>query len=121
METLVKKTTEAVADYLNNLSSDELVNIHNQICQNCNYPDDEIFCNDEEFFKTFFTDPNEAVRASFYGDYRYMDQYVKFNGYGNLDSTNYPESLIDVEAIAENIIEEPENYYLDFEFDEFEE
>lgn len=43
--------------------------------------------NDEEFFEMFFGhNPMEAVRASFYGDYRYADQYVRFDGYGNLES-----------------------------------
>ena len=45
--------------------------------------------NDEEFFNTFFPDnPMEAVRASWYGDYNYCDDYVRFNGYGNLESFN---------------------------------
>ncbi|XAG96883.1 hypothetical protein U7128_000233 [Bacillus phage KKP_4050] len=45
--------------------------------------------NDEEFFNVFFEGkPMEAVRAVFYGDYRYMDDYVKFDGYGNLESAS---------------------------------
>lgn len=45
--------------------------------------------NDEEFFNIFFYNkPDEAVRAAFYGDYRYMDDYVQFNGYGNLVSVS---------------------------------
>ena len=49
----------------------------------------EYWDNDEEFFNTFFrNDPMEAVRASYYGDYNYCDDYVKFNGYGNLESAN---------------------------------
>lgn len=45
--------------------------------------------NDEEFFQMFFEERiDEAVRATYYGDYRYTDEYVRFNGYGNLDSVN---------------------------------
>ena len=45
--------------------------------------------NDEEFFNTFFyNNPTEGVRASFYGDYNYCDNWVKFDGYGNLKSVN---------------------------------
>ena len=45
--------------------------------------------NDEEFFNTFFyNNPMEAVRSSYYGDYNYCDDYVRFNGYGNLESFN---------------------------------
>ena len=49
----------------------------------------EYWNNDEEFFNTFFyNNPTEAVRSSYYGDYNYCDEYVRFNGYGNLVSFN---------------------------------
>ena len=45
--------------------------------------------NDDDFFNTFFyNNPSEAVRSSYYGNYNYCDKYVKFNGYGNLESFN---------------------------------
>lgn len=47
----------------------------------------EFYENDDDFFNLFFEGrPAEAVRASYYGDYRYMDEYVRFNGYANLES-----------------------------------
>ena len=56
--------------------------------------------NDEEFFNTFFDNPMEAIRATYYGDYNYNDEYVKFNGYGNIDSyTEYER----IEEIKDNI------------------
>ncbi|WCS68871.1 hypothetical protein Goe17_02550 [Bacillus phage vB_BsuM-Goe17] len=43
--------------------------------------------NDEDFFNTFFEgEPMKAVRAAVYGDYNYTDDYVKYDGYGNLVS-----------------------------------
>ena len=49
----------------------------------------EYFDNDEEFFNTYFyNNPTEAVRSAYYGDYNYCDKYVRFNGYGNLESFN---------------------------------
>ena len=49
----------------------------------------EYWNNDEEFFNTFFANnPTEAVRSVYYGDYNYCDEFVKFNGYGNLESFN---------------------------------
>ena len=45
--------------------------------------------NDDDFLNTFFyNNPSEAVRSSYYGNYNYCDKYVKFNGYGNLESFN---------------------------------
>ena len=49
----------------------------------------EYYENNEEFFNTFFYNtPMEAVRSSFYGDYHFADNWVKFDGYGNLKSVN---------------------------------
>lgn len=49
----------------------------------------EYWDNDEEFFNTFFyNNPTEAVRSAYYGDYNYCDDYVRFNGYANLESFN---------------------------------
>ena len=49
----------------------------------------EYWNNDEEFFNTFFyNNPMEAVRSSYYGNYNYCDNWVKFDGYGNLKSVN---------------------------------
>ena len=46
-----------------------------------------VYSNDDEFFQIFFESKvMEAVRAVSYGDYNYMDEYVRFNGYGNIES-----------------------------------
>ena len=59
--------------------------------------------NDEDFFDTYFGGkPMEAVRAAVYGDYNYTDDYVKFDGYGNLKSV----SEYDLERELEDHIEE---------------
>ena len=70
----------------------------------------EYWNNDEEFFNTFFfNNPMEAVRSSFYGDYKFCDEYVKFNGYGNLESFND----YDLEKEYKNYIEDIVNSLLE--------
>lgn len=72
----------------------------------------EAFENDEEFFNTFFHhNPMEAVRAAHYGDYNYMDQYVKFNGYGNLESLNEEEYIEELKYNIDEILDELERNY----------
>lgn len=62
--------------------------------------------NDEYFFRDFFQDKvDDAVRATYYGDYNYMDDYVHFNAYGNLDSVSEYEYDNEIEENAEEIIE----------------
>ena len=70
----------------------------------------DVYSNDEEFFEMFFEgNPMEVARAIYYGDYNYNDEYIKFNGYGNLESFSeydYKELLEEnIEEITENLIE----------------
>jgi hypothetical protein len=109
-KTVINKTIESITDHLNNLHDDELVMFHNIYCRENNY-EDEIYNNDEDFFNTFFDGKvMEAVRAVSFGEYRYNDDYVTFNGYANLESFNSPGDRVDISAIAEDILESPENY-----------
>ena len=70
----------------------------------------EVYENDEEFFDMFFEGrPAEVARAIYYGDFNYNDEYIKFNGYGNLESLDrydYEELLEEnIKEITENLIE----------------
>lgn len=79
----------------------EIVGVIN--CYDGSLDDLEYYENDEDFFNTFFYDnPMESVRASFYGDYRYMDEYVKFNVYRNLVSYSLYEIRLElIESVGE--------------------
>lgn len=88
MKTTIKNTPEAIMEYLNGLTNSELVSIHNEYCQANGYGDNEI-----------------------YSSYEYGHDYVKFNGYANLVSFNDASGEIDLNAIAADIEENPENYY----------
>ena len=80
----------------------------------------EVYENDEEFFNMFFEGkPAELARAIYYGDFNYNDNYIKFNGYGNLESLSeyeYEEMLEEnIEEITENLIEYVEFISIDNE------
>lgn len=76
-----------VKPYLDDLSDDELVGEFNEYCQNNNCYDDEIHEFNDYFFEVNFSSPIEAARAVFFGDIKnWMDEYIKFNTYGNLES-----------------------------------
>ena len=61
----------------------------------------------------FFENKLDAVRATFYGDYRYNDDYVRFNGYGNLESFSEYDMIEEIkdsiDEIVENLIEYKDN------------
>lgn len=65
----------------------------------------EYWENDEEFFNTYFyNNPMEAVRSSFFGHYNYCDEYVKFDGYGNLSSSNEYEIELEYKDYIDDIV-----------------
>ena len=101
---------QAIIEQIENMKTDELINLNNIYCSEANYHDDEIYVNDDDFFNTFFqNDVIGAVRATTYGNYSYGHKYVKFNGYGNLESFDffYVDELIESpEKIAKFCIEE---------------
>lgn len=101
------------------LSTDELKEMAKDI-NNWNGSLDylDYYENDEYFFEMMFgTKVDDAVRAVCYGTYEYMDDYVRFNAYGNLDSCSEFEYEKEIEDNAEEIIEayldEIENMYDD--------
>ena len=82
-----------------------------------------VYENDEEFFGMFFSNnPMELARAIYYGDYKYNDEYVRFDVYGNLESLDdfeYEEELKDnIEEILDELMENYNNIYLPAEIEE---
>ena len=78
-----------IIDLINGMDDHELVILNNEYCESANIYDSEIFANDDEFFEIFFDNNTlRAIQATQFGDYRYHDNWVTFNGYGNLDSFN---------------------------------
>ena len=66
-----------------------------------NFSVSEWMPHDEEFYNIYFEgNPIEAVRAVLFGDVRWSDDYVRFNGYGNLETTQ----SIPYDDEADNII-----------------
>ena len=89
---------------LNN--DEELLNIVNEVnSYNGSLDFLEYWENDEEFFNTFFSDnPMEVARATFYGNYKYCDPYVRFNGYGNLESFDEYELIKECKYYIDEIV-----------------
>ena len=103
---------EAIIDYISNIDNFEevfeLVNIINSY--DGTMPSIEYFYNDEEFFNIFFgINTVDAVKAVCFGDYKFEDEFVKFDGYNNLESANRYEVFNDYDFykkdIADKIIE----------------
>jgi len=90
-----------------NKSDDEKISLWNEYCsEQCN--EDEIYVFDDEFFEIFFNNkPMEAARAASFGEVNWSDEYISFNGYGNLKSLSESQAInaIDEAALIEWLIE----------------
>ena len=76
------------------------INSYNGSLDNLNF-----YENDEDFFNTFFVDnPMEVARATFYGNYKYCDEFVRFNGYGNLESFDEYEAMKEIKSYIDDIV-----------------
>lgn len=101
------EVTEKIQDW----DDSDWVSAHNTYCAENNQSDDEIHAFDDEFFDTFFDGkPMEAARATHFGEVNWNDDYITFNGYGNLKSFSNIEDYINKDAIIADIIENPRNY-----------
>lgn len=66
----------------------------------------DIHDNNEDFFNDYYYENTlKAVRAVCYGDYRYTDDYVIINNSANLESSNSYMNFIELDDLAEAIIE----------------
>lgn len=86
--------------------------------------------NDEDFFNVHFAEPMEAVRAAYFGEYQYSDDYVRFNAYGNLKSVStwdFKQELKDgkdeiveryIEMLEDNSVSEYRHLFEEVEDDE---
>ncbi len=105
----MKNRKESIIAILKAMDNDVLVDVWNEYCQEQNM-DDYIYNNDEYTLQDMFggseNPVNEALRAAFYGNYRYSDDYVMFDAYANLKSFDEydVENNIDFDTLADYIM-----------------
>jgi hypothetical protein len=109
-ESLSESELEKIFKYIEldyeNKDDSEKVSLWNEYCSEQSN-EDEIYDFDEEFFELYFEGrPMEIARAVHFGDIQnWNDNYIKFNGYGNLVSFNNPLDVMDENSLIEWLIE----------------
>lgn len=94
----------------------DLVARWNEYCENNSYYDDMIYSMDEFDELMEGRSPHEIARMVFYGhDFNPNYDWFWFNGYGNLESSDYTNQYcpIDLDAIAEEDEDEDEDEEVD--------
>jgi hypothetical protein len=88
------KTLEQITETLESLNDNKLLNLWNDYQDEIS-GEQQVYEFDDEFFETYFTSPAEAARATFFGKIdNWSAKYITFNGYGNLEASNYLSELI---------------------------
>lgn len=117
----MKTLKEFVIEQINDLSSEQLIELNNTYCRENNI-EGEIYENDDDLLNEHFSSISDAVRAAIYGDYNYSHDYVRFNGYANresLTSVDTSDLCELVEVIAKYAIDNQEDFdMLDFNIEE---
>ncbi len=104
------KTLEQITEILESLNNSELFDLWNSYQAEIS-GDQQIYEFDDEFFSTFFSDPAEAARATFFGKIESWNaKYIMFNGYGNLEADNYLENMISLYDLANYIDAHQDEY-----------
>ncbi|OIQ22044.1 MAG: hypothetical protein BM557_01305 [Flavobacterium sp. MedPE-SWcel] len=101
-------------ELIDDLEDVNWVYLNNEYCNNTGV-DNYIYEFTDDFFDThFFDNPTNAAMAASFGKINWSDDYIEFNGYGNLESISEDliETRIDKEEIIAHIIENKESYSL---------
>lgn len=94
---------EKFVDLFNELDTPAKIEIFNHYCE-INRSDDTIYVFDDDFFNTFFTYPMDAARATFFGRIQnWNDEYIRFDGYGNLESLSEYDVDKDIDCYIADI------------------
>lgn len=102
---------ESFEEKFNELSTNEKVAIFNNHCFNQNDPDSAFSEFDDEFFENSFSSKIDVARAIHFGTISsWNDEYIRFNGYGNLESYNEIQVLEEISDNIESIYNDEESW-----------
>ena len=102
--------TEMIKDLLENMSESQLYTIVNEYFDKTNYYDDRIYDMDEFDEIMSGMSPSDIALKIFYGDFRPNDHYFKFDGCANFQSFDYISDEVDLEEIADYIVDNDEDF-----------
>lgn len=96
------KTQNEIKEYLENLNDGELLSLWNEYRRG-QYYDGDIYDMDEFDEICGNMNPSDLACKIFYGKFNPNDTYFIFNGYENLESSDYLDDLINIDELAQHI------------------
>lgn len=81
---------EAIENALQEMSTEDIITIHNDYCDASNNMDDYIYSMSDFDEVMYGVSPWEVARCCYFGeDFNPCRDYFRFNGYANLESFDY--------------------------------
>ena len=102
--------TGMIKDLLENMSESKLYTIANEYFDKTEYYDNTIYDMDEFDEIMSGMSPSDIALKIFYGDFRPNDHYFKFDGCANFQSFDYISDEVDLEEIADYIVNNDEDF-----------
>lgn len=90
---------EFLTDLIEDLTSEELLQLHNEWASETGCYDQYIYENNEYSLNELFSSKIELIRAIQYGEYSINDEYFSIDVYGNLES--YRTLLVALDSLAD--------------------
>lgn len=90
---------EFLTDLIENLNSEDLLQLHNEWASETGCYDQYIYENNEYSLNELFSSKIELIRAIQYGEYSINDEYFSIDVYGNLES--YRTLLVALDSLAD--------------------
>lgn len=103
---------QAIRNYVEHLIGNDLA----QLLQHMNAYDgcfEEATYYDMDEFDEFMSNytPMEIAQMIYFGEFNPNDDYFRFNGYGNLESADWPDVVAEAEDLESDIINHLVHYY----------
>ena len=102
--------TEMIKDLRENMSESQLYTIANEYFDKTGYYDDRIYDMDEFDEIMDGMSPWNIATKIFYEDFRPNYNCFRFYGYANLESFDYISDEVDLEEIADYIVDNDEDF-----------
>ena len=100
---------ETIREALEAMSAQEIINIHNAYCEATNTTNYYIYAMDDFDEIMEGLTPTDIAWRIYCGDFNPNREYFWFNGYANLESSDYAPDIIFIDDIARYIDEEDDD------------
>lgn len=120
-------TREQIIEIINDQNEARIVAAWNGYCEEMSMYDGFVHSNDNDGYTALFGDNlDEAIRAAYYGEFNYIDDYCYLDGYGNLSTFTHigdTECIIDTDTLADYFEEHQDEMedYFNFDPEDYEE